>query len=62
MPVMHRPVRSSAGSRDAKADVMLVPRDNLDELRDMDTGDLELIPVSTFDEAVEALSSSEPAT
>lgn len=49
-------------ARDAKADVMLVPRDNLDELRDMDTGDLELIPVSTFDEAVEALSSSEPAT
>lgn len=44
-------------ARDANADVMLVPRDNFDELRDVDTGDLTLIPVSTFDEAVEALSS-----
>jgi PDZ domain-containing secreted protein len=49
-------------ARDANANVMLVPRDNLDELRDVDTGDLTLIPVSTFDEAVEALSSSEVAT
>ncbi len=38
--------------------VMLVPRDNFDELRDVDTGDLTLIPVSTFDEAVKALSAS----
>jgi PDZ domain-containing protein len=49
-------------ARDANADVMLVPRDNFDELRDAETGDLRLIPVSTFDEAVEALSSSETAT
>jgi hypothetical protein len=40
---------------------MLVPRDNFPELRDVDTGDLRLIPVSTFDEAVEALGSSRNA-
>ena len=45
-------------ARDANARVMLVPRDNFDELRDVDTGDLTLIPVSTFDEAVKALSAS----
>ena len=45
-------------ARDANAKVMLVPRDNFDELRDVDTGDLTLIPVSTFDEAVKALSAS----
>lgn len=50
------------GARDANADVMLVPRDNFRELRDVDTGDLRLIPVSTFDEAVEALASSQTPT
>jgi Lon-like protease len=45
-------------ARDANAKVMLVPRGNFDELRDVDTGDLTLIPVSTFDEAVKALSAS----
>ena len=49
-------------ARDANAKVMLVPRDNFDELRDVDTGDLTLIPVSTFDEAVEALSPSKATT
>jgi PDZ domain-containing protein len=49
-------------ARDANAKVMLVPRANFDELRDVDTGDLTLIPVSTFDEAVEALSSTEATT
>jgi PDZ domain-containing protein len=49
-------------ARDADADIMLVPRDNFPELSDVDAGDLTLIPVSTFDEAVEALSSSETAT
>jgi PDZ domain-containing protein len=44
------------------ADVLLVPRSNLDELRDVDTGDLRLIPVSTFDEAVDALASPHEAT
>ena len=45
-------------ARDANADIMLVPRDDFDQLRGIDTGDLELIPVSTFDQAVRALSSS----
>jgi Lon-like protease len=45
-------------ARDANADIMLVPRADLRELRDIDTGDLTLIPVSTFDEAVKALSES----
>ncbi|HWL91132.1 MAG TPA: S16 family serine protease [Actinomycetota bacterium] len=49
-------------ARDAKADIMLIPRDNFGEVRDVDSGDLRLISVSTFDEAIEALSSSEPAT
>jgi PDZ domain-containing protein len=49
-------------ARDAKADIMLVPRKNFGELRDVDAGDLTLIPVSTFREAVEALSSSQTAT
>jgi PDZ domain-containing protein len=50
------------GAREANADIMLVPRDNFDEVRDVDAGDLTLIPVSTFDEAVESLSTSELAT
>ena len=45
-------------ARDAHADVMLVPQADLRELRDVDTGDLTLIPVSTFDEALKALSAS----
>lgn len=45
-------------ARDADADIMLVPRADFRELRDVDTGDLRLIPVSTFDEAVKALSAS----
>jgi PDZ domain-containing protein len=49
-------------AREANADIMLVPRDNYDEARDVDAGDLTLISVSTLDEAIEALSPSEPAT
>ena len=45
-------------ARDANADVMLVPQDDFHELRAVDTGDLTLIPVSTFDEALKALSAS----
>lgn len=45
-------------ARDVNADILLVPRGNLDELHDVDTGDLRLIPVSTFDEALEALAST----
>jgi PDZ domain-containing protein len=42
-------------AREADADVLLVPEDNMPELRDVEVGDLELIPVSSFAEAVEAL-------
>jgi len=49
-------------AREANADIMLVPRDNFDEVRGVDAGDLTLISVSTLDEALEALSPSEPAT
>jgi Lon-like protease len=49
-------------ARDADADIMLVPRADFGELRAVDTGALTLIPVSTFDEAVKALSASEAAT
>lgn len=41
------------------ADILLVPQDNFSELRDVETGDLELIPVSTLEEAVAALDPSE---
>jgi PDZ domain-containing protein len=49
------------GAQDAGADILLVPRANLQELRGVDTGDLRLIPVATFDEAVDALTSSQVA-
>ena len=39
----------------SNADVFLVPADNMAELEGVDSGDLELVPVSTFDEALEAL-------
>ncbi len=45
-------------ARDANADIMLVPRADFHELRNVETGDLTLIPVSTFDEAVKELSAS----
>jgi hypothetical protein len=41
---------------------MLVPRDNFDEVGGVDAGDLTLISVSSLDEAIEALSPSEPAS
>jgi PDZ domain-containing protein len=43
------------GARRAEASVFIVPRRNMRELRGVDVGDLRLIPVSTFDEAVAAL-------
>ncbi|MGI8616855.1 MAG: YlbL family protein [Actinomycetota bacterium] len=49
-------------AREADADILLVPQDNFDEVRGVDAGDLTLISVSTFDDALEALSLSEPAT
>ncbi len=44
-----------AGAQGVEADIMLVPRSNLRELRDVDLGELDLIAVSTFDDALEAL-------
>jgi PDZ domain-containing protein len=42
-------------ARGAGARVFLVPKDNLAEARTADTGDMELIPVASFDEALGAL-------
>ena len=41
----------------AGATIFLVPADNMAELRDVDTGDMRLISVSTFKEALHALQS-----
>lgn len=49
-------------AREADADIMLVPRDNFDEVRGVDAGELTLVSVSSLDEAIEALSPSEPTT
>ena len=49
-------------AEDANADVLLLPEANLAELRGMDTGGVRLVPVSTFDAAIEALTSSKPTT
>jgi PDZ domain-containing protein len=49
-------------AREADADVLLVPRANVQELEGVDLGDLRLIPVRTFDEAIGALTSSDTAT
>jgi PDZ domain-containing protein len=46
------------GADRADASVFLVPEQNMPELDDVDTGDMRLIPVATFDEAVEALRAS----
>ncbi len=48
-------------ARGAGAQVFLVPRDNLAEARTADTGDMELIPVASFDEALRALGVTPPA-
>ena len=47
-------------AREAGADILLVPEDNLPELRGVSTDGLELISVSSFEEAVDALAQSEP--
>ncbi len=43
------------GAERAGATVFLVPARNMKELADIDTGDMRLISVATFDDAVEAL-------
>ncbi len=49
-------------AREAGADILLVPRGNLRELAGADEGDVRVIPVSTFDEALEVLGPSEGTT
>jgi Lon-like protease len=48
-------------ARRAGAQVFLVPKDNLEQATTVDTGDLELIPVESFDQALEALGVPLPA-
>jgi PDZ domain-containing protein len=48
------------GAERAGADLFLVPVDNMPELRGVETGDMKLVPVATFDEALEALGSDVP--
>ena len=43
------------GAEDAGADLFLVPEGNLPELDGIDTGDMRVVPVATFDDALEAL-------
>lgn len=43
------------GAEAAGASLFLVPRENLDELRGIDTGAMRVVPVDTFEGAVEAL-------
>jgi Lon-like protease len=43
------------GAEAVGASLFLVPRENLDELRGVDTGTMHVAPVSTFDEALEVL-------
>jgi PDZ domain-containing protein len=49
-------------ARDTRADILLVPEANLQDLRGVDRGDLLVIPVSTFEDALDALASSEATT
>ena len=39
----------------AGATIFLAPKDNMDELRGVDTGDMQVIPVGSFDDALQAL-------
>jgi PDZ domain-containing protein len=49
-------------AREAGADLLLVPRDNLDDLRAVDRGEMRVIPVGTFDEALAALGATGTTT
>lgn len=42
-------------ARDAGAEVFLVPADNVSEIGDVDTGQMRMVEVSTFADAIEAL-------
>ena len=49
-------------AREAGADVLLVPADNLGELRAADRGEMRVVPVETFDDALAALGATGTAT
>ncbi len=50
-----------AAARDAGVDLLLVPRDNMAELDGLDNGELRIVPVDTFADALAALEPG-PAT
>jgi Lon-like protease len=47
-------------ARGVGADLFLVPKDNLAEARTVDAGDMRLVPVGSFDEALTALGVTSP--
>jgi PDZ domain-containing protein len=47
-------------AEDVGATVFLVPKDNWDELKGVDTGDMQLIEVGSFQDAVDALEATPP--
>jgi PDZ domain-containing protein len=47
-------------ARGVGADLFLVPKDNLAEARTVDAGDMRLVPVGSFDEALAALGVTSP--
>lgn len=49
-------------ARDAGADIFLIPEENAAEIEGVDIGDMELVQVSTFSEALEALGVLEAAS
>jgi Lon-like protease len=48
-----------AGAEREGAELFLVPVENFSEVRNLDTGDMRLVPVATFDDALEALRAGE---
>jgi PDZ domain-containing protein len=46
----------------AGATLFLAPADNMAELAGVDTGDMQVVPVATFHQALRALESATPAT
>jgi PDZ domain-containing protein len=46
-------------AREVGADILLIPRGNLDELQGIDRGEVRVIPVSTFQETLDALAPSD---
>lgn len=49
-------------ARSTRADILLIPEGNLEELRGVDRGGVRVIPVSTFEEAVRSLESTDATT